>query len=157
MTQTGYGGIDYSAPRPEPTADDFTPIPAGWYEAVVDRAEDAESRAGHKMLKLTFRIKTAAYEGRLVWANFGFENPKSMKIANGQMMDIAQVAGINPQVADDWVGACVGVKVSVVPASSQYPAKNEAKKYGPIPDAAFNNGQQTAAAPGGEAKKQAWE
>jgi hypothetical protein len=47
----------------------FEKLPEGKYQVLVDRAELARSRAGHHMLKWSFKILGPTHQGRLLWKN----------------------------------------------------------------------------------------
>ena len=137
MTNENMFGFDLLSTEVAANAggNDFEVLPQGWYDAIVDRAENTTTAKGDDCLKLTFRINTGQYTGRLIFSTFVYGHPKELvaNIARGQMAKIAQVAEINPMNADDFAGARVGIKLAVRPAAGQYPASNDVKAIGPVP------------------------
>lgn len=138
MTQNSFG-FDLQSKEVLAAAggNDFEVLPQGWYDAVVDRAEGTQTAKGDDCLKISFRINSGQYEGRLVFSTLVYGHPKEMvaNIARGQMAKIAQVAEINPMGPDDFLGARVGIKLAVRPAQGQYSASNDVKVIGPVPEA----------------------
>ena len=156
MTQNAFG-FDLQSKEVAAAASggsDFEVLPQGWYDAVVDRAEMTSTAKGDDCLKMSFRINSGQYEGRLVFSTFVYGHPKELvaNIARGQMAKIAQIAEINPMGADDFLGARVGIKLAVRPAQGQYSASNDVKVIGPVPQDAGT----TASSSPAESKSRPW-
>lgn len=146
----GFDLTDKEIATAETGGGDFKPLPAGWYDTKVDRAEVKDTRAGDKMLCITFIVQTGQFINRLIFANFvyGSTNDTARNIAKKHMARISQVAGINPQNAEGFLGAHVGVKVIEKPKKGDYPAGNDVRDIGPVPEAGAT--QAPASAAGGK-------
>jgi len=131
----GFDLTDEAIATVETGGGDFTPLPAGWYDTKIDRAEMKDTKAGDKMLSVTFMVQSGQHINRLIFASFvyGSANDTARNIAKKHMSRIAIVSGRNPQNAEDFLGAHVGVKVIEKPAKGDYPAGNDVRDIGPVP------------------------
>jgi hypothetical protein len=119
----------------EPSSGDFDPIPAGEYLAMIEQAEIAEissRKEKGRCLVLTWKITGEHYAGRLIWQrlNMWAENmnnlDKVISIANSQFAAVREATGkLNVADTDELLQIPCIIKVKVVPAKDQYPAKNE--------------------------------
>jgi hypothetical protein len=161
MTQNAFGfdlqDKDLLAAADGPSGD-FTPVPAGWYDCLVDKSEAGTTAKGDDKVSMTFVINTGEYQGRLFWGSFphGNKNQQSANIARSQMAKIAEVAGIDPKTADQFENARVGVKVGVEPAKGEYKAKNKVLGIGPIPEDAPQAAPAPAPATTAGGRKASW-
>ena len=77
--------------------DDFEPIPAGKYTAVITDSEmkPTKSGTGH-YLELKFQIIDGPHKGRLLWARLNLDNPNptAMKIAKRELSSICRAVGV---------------------------------------------------------------
>ena len=126
---------------------DYAPIPEGWYDMVVDKAEAGKTQKGDEKLSLTFMVNSGEHQGRLVFANMVYGHPKQQvqQIAQSQMAKISSCACIDPKVHADFEGARLGVKVTIKPAVGDYKARNEAKAFGPVPEVSAPSSPDRAA------------
>lgn len=87
-------GFDASKVQP---ASDFTPVPAGKYEAVITSSEmkATKSGSGH-LLELTFEIIEGEYAKRLLWARLNLDNPSTaaVEIARAQLSAICRAVEV---------------------------------------------------------------
>ena len=161
MTQNAFGfdlgDKDLLAAADGPSGD-FSPVPAGWYDCLVDKSEGGKTQKGDEKLSMTFVINTGEYQGRLFFGTFVYGHPKEQvaNIARSQMAKIAQVGGIDPKTPDQFENARVGVKVGVKAAQGEYKAKNEIKGIGPIPDDAPQAAPAPAPATTAGGRKASW-
>jgi hypothetical protein len=60
---------------------DFTPVPAGTYNVVADKAEATTASTGKPMVKVVFKIEDGPQAGRLIYNNFvvSSDNPNALK------------------------------------------------------------------------------
>jgi hypothetical protein len=62
-------------------ADDATkPVPADWYEVIVDKAEAKQAQTGSQMIAAQFKIETGPHAGRTVFTNFVFTPDKAFAL-----------------------------------------------------------------------------
>lgn len=113
---------------------DFSPIPAGWYEAelIKSKLETTKDKTG-KYLAFTFKVIDGDYDGRLVFTNLNIvnKNETAVKIANSDLKKICEAVGFAGELEDteDLHNIPLMVKASVKPETAQWPAKNELKDF----------------------------
>ena len=90
----------------------FAAIPEGWYEAELIKStyETTNDKEG-KYFAMTFRIIDGEKVGRMIFTNLNWVNK-----------------------SDDLHNIPLQIKVSVKPATAQWPEKNEIKGYKAISD-----------------------
>lgn len=127
---------DLSSLNIDPATDKDTsrePIPAGTYpvlvsEAVVKRTKDL---TGH-YLQLELIVIDGPHKERKLWDRINFQNTndQAVQIARATLASICLALDL-PTIADSQqiVGKVMDAKVVVRPASGQYEASNEVKKY----------------------------
>lgn len=122
----------------------FGPVPAGTYVAIIKDSEMRTTRSGDgEYLKLTWEIVEGPQSRRLVWENLNLVNPNqtAVEIATRTLARICKACGINRPVQDsaELHGKPVKIKVTVRPASGGYDESNDIKYHSPavvVPDAA---------------------
>jgi hypothetical protein len=71
--------IDWAALRKN--ADDATrPVPAGWYELVVEKAELKKAQTGADMIVVQFKVDTGAQQGKTIFTNLVFSPEKAFAL-----------------------------------------------------------------------------
>lgn len=88
--------LHFDANQVEPS-DDFEPIPAGKYNAVITDSELKETKAGNgTYLQLAFQIIDGEYRNRMLWARLNLDNPNetAVKIAQGELSAICRAVGV---------------------------------------------------------------
>lgn len=116
--------MNWDAILEETEAEDLSssPVPAGTYSAVVEKAEAVKAKSGSNMIKTTYRIVGGPYNDRFVWNNIVFTvtNPKAMAMtvrtlgAHGVTKE--WLAAENPNVntiAAKIVGVMVEVEIAI--------------------------------------------
>ena len=86
----------FDANQVEPT-DEFEPIPAGKYTAVVTDSEVKETKAGTgTYLQLAFQVLDGEYRGRMLWSRLNLDNPNptAVKIAQQELSAICRAVGV---------------------------------------------------------------
>jgi len=123
------------APGQEGIAD-FSAIPAGEYVAhiVSSRMVETKEKTGY-FLELVWQVLTGDHVGRKLWSRLNLINNSTatVEIANKHLKSICDAIGIPGPVSNSDVlhaRACI-IRVSVTPATSQYPEGNEVKNYEP--------------------------
>lgn len=120
------------------TQTSFDPIPVGDYRAAIIEAEIEEiSKRDDKgrCLKLTWKIETGLYDGRLIWQRLNIWGKnmnnldKVVQIANSQFASIRQATGVvAPQDTDELLHIPCTVKVGIrTDPNGQYDPQNEIK------------------------------
>ncbi len=86
----------FDANQVEPT-DDFEPIPAGKYNAVISDSEVKATKAGTgNYLQLAFQVLDGEYRGRMLWSRLNLDNPNptAVKIAQQELSAICRAVGV---------------------------------------------------------------
>lgn len=119
----------------------FDPIPAGWYEAEIQKSELKVTNDGNgKYIALTFKVLEGDHATRLMFANLNIVNKSEMavKIANSDLKAICLACGRDEEeeLEDtlDLHNIPIAIKLSVKEETAQWPAKNEIKGYKSIDD-----------------------
>lgn len=129
-------------------------LPAGWYEAKIDRAEIKETSTGGERISVGYKIQGGKYNDRFVWGSFNTRNnsEQAEKIGRQQLRTCLNAIGIKPEDFDDTdqlVGQDLMIKVKVKPAQGNYDASNDAADFKSL------DGSAAGASDGGE-KKTPW-
>jgi len=116
----------------ESAKDDYAPIPAGKYSAIITDSEMKETKAGTgHYLKLSMQICDGPFDGRKLWVNLNLDNPsqKAMEIARKDLAMICQALGYDTLPADtnDLHDKPMGVVVIVKPYDGK--DKNEVNGF----------------------------
>lgn len=71
--------IDWAALRKN--ADDATkPVPADWYDLVVEKAELKKAQTGSDMIVVQFKVDTGAQQGKTIFTNLVFSPEKAFAL-----------------------------------------------------------------------------
>ena len=87
----------FNAATVEPSQD-FDPIPAGKYLAVITDSEMKPTKSGTgQYLQLSLQILEGPYKGRYVWARLNLHNPNptTVKIARQELSAICRGCGVD--------------------------------------------------------------
>lgn len=78
--------LDFTGvPREErESRDDFEPVPDGWYEVRVERAEETTASTGSPGVKVALIIEGGDFDGRWIWDRIWF-TPKSMAFSRDKL------------------------------------------------------------------------
>jgi len=133
--------FDATQVAPSTTPD---PLPPGWYAMTITRAEITPSKSADAgdMLRLEMEIderRCPEHKGRKVFPTLciNHEKQQTRDIARGQLSAIAHAVGkMRLTDTDDLLGLTLMVKLTAVPAKDGYDAKNEAKGYKAVEEAA---------------------
>jgi hypothetical protein len=117
---------------PQGKANNFEPLPAGWYTATISQAELKATKAGNgQYIKLRFDITGPSHQGRVVFGNLNIKNanPKAEEIGRQQLGEIMRAIGL-AKVADtdQLIGGQISIKLTVKD-DAQYGASNEIKGF----------------------------
>jgi len=111
---------------------EFTPVPAGTYDAKVFKGEAKKTKNGKDMIVLTYVIEGGPHAGRRIWHNLVVspESPKAMAILIRQLTSLGarpvlEANGSFEQIAGACQDALVTINVEV--GEYQGKPKNEVK------------------------------
>jgi len=120
-----------------PQADNFDPLPAGWYDAVIEEAEVKDNNSGTgKYINIRFSVNGPTHQGRKLFTiiNYIHQNPKAQEIGLKQINALISALGINSLTdTDQLIGGNVSIKVTVK-KDEQYGDGNEVKGYKSLVD-----------------------
>lgn len=136
--------FDANAIQPDTS---FEPIPAGWYNAVIDESEMKPTRDGSgAYLALRFNIIDGQYAGRKVFTrlNLRNQNPVAQDIAQKQLSTICHAVNVlNVQDSSQLHALPMQIRVKVTnDPTGQYDPSNEISGYKAV---GASNGQGVAA------------
>lgn len=114
------------------STNNFEPLPAGWYTAVVNGAEIKNTKAGTgQYIAVRYDITGPTYQGRVVFGNLNIKNPnpKAEEIGRQQLGELMRAIGLTTvQDTDQLIGGQLSIKLDVR-ESEQYGASNDVKGY----------------------------
>ena len=136
--------FDANAIQPDTS---FDPIPAGWYNAIIDESEMKPTRDGSgAYLALRFNIIDGQYAGRKVFTrlNLRNQNPVAQDIAQKQLSSICHAVNVlNVQDSSQLHALPMQIRVKVTnDPTGQYDPSNEISGYKAV---GAGNGQGVAA------------
>lgn len=125
----------------------FDPIPAGWYNAIIDESEMKPTRDGSgAYLALRFNVIDGQYAGRKVFTrlNLRNQNPVAQDIAQKQLSSICHAVNVlNVQDSSQLHALPLQIRVKVTnDPTGQYDPSNEISGYKAV---GAGNGQGVAA------------
>lgn len=143
--------LNFDARTVVPDTGQQDPVPAGWYNVVIDKSEMKPTKDGAGMrLELQFKIIDGQFANRKIFEGLNLQNANAVaqEIAFKQLSAIAHaVKVLLVEDSSQLHNIPLKVKVSLKAATAQYEAKNEIKAYKDINEVVT----QPAAVPGAPA------
>jgi hypothetical protein len=122
----------------------FDPVPAGWYNVMVDEAEMKPTRDGAgTRLNVRYVVLDGQYQGRKVYhgLNLQHSNPQTVESAYKQRSALCHAIGrLQIQATEHLLQVPLKIKVKVRPADGQYDEQNDITQW-------KNINEQVGAAP----------
>ena len=117
---------------PVGNANNFEPLPAGWYTCTISQAELKDTKAGNgQYIKLRYDITGPSHQGRVVFGNLNIKNAnlKAEEIGRQQLGEIMRAIGL-AKVADtdQLIGGQISIKLDIK-QDAQYGASNEVRGF----------------------------
>jgi hypothetical protein len=117
---------------PVGNANNFEPLPVGWYTCTISQAELKDTKAGNgQYIKLRYDITGPSHQGRVVFGNLNIKNanPKAEEIGRQQLGEIMRAIGL-AKVADtdQLIGGQISIKLDIK-QDAQYGASNEVRGF----------------------------
>ena len=110
----------------------FEPLPAGWYNVVVNGAEIKNTKAGTgQYISIRYDVTGPTHQGRVVFGNLNIKNPnpKAEEIGRQQLGELMRAIGLSTvQDTDQLIGGQLMIKLDVR-ESEQYGASNDVKAF----------------------------
>lgn len=123
---------NFNADEHEPL-DDFSPIPAGDYLAILSESEVKATKDGQgHYLKLTFEILEGEYKGRKLWSqlNLHNKNATAVKIAQSELSSICRAVKVmQPKDSCELHNLPLLIKVKLKKREDTGEMQNEIKGY----------------------------
>lgn len=140
-----------------PQSSGYDPLPAGWYQATITKAEIKSTKAQTgQYIAVGYTITGPSFQGRVVFGNLNIKNPnpKAEEIGRQQLGDIMRSTGLRKVTdTDQLIGGSLSIKLEVK-KSDEYGDGNEVKGFkalaGSMPSASsmpFASSPAPAAAP----------
>ena len=119
---------------------EFSPLPAGWYQVHITGAELRPTKAGTgAYIAVRYDVLGPTHQGRVVFGNLNIRNPspKAEEIGRQQLGSLMRAIGL-AQVSDtdQLIGGQLTIKLAVRPADGQYEASNDVKDFKAVGGAA---------------------
>jgi len=124
-----------SVPEREERNNDFTPIPAGWYTAMMMRTEIKPTKKGGEMINIRYDITGPEHVGRVVFGNINTvnDNPVAVQIGFEQLGQILRAIGLERlRDTDELSGHTLQIKVKIS-KSEGYDDANEVCGWRAVP------------------------
>jgi hypothetical protein len=118
---------------PESTGDgEFKPLPAGWYNSTINKAELKATKDGTgQYIAIRYDITGPTHQGRVVFGNVNIRNKseKAEEIGRAQLGDIMRALGLKQVTdTDQLIGGALQIKLDIK-TDEQYGTRNEVKGY----------------------------
>lgn len=149
--------LNFDASRVPPSTGEMEPVPAGWYDLVMDQSEMKPTRdaatTGNAYLECRFNIASGQYAGRKLFSrlNLRNNNPVAAEIAQKELSAICHAVGVlQIQDSQQLHGIPLKGKVKVRAGDAQYGASNEISTFKPanfMPDAPATAGMAPGSFP----------
>lgn len=125
--------LNFDASQVAPDTGLSDPVPAGWYNVMIDESEMKPTKQeGGMRLALRFNIIDGQYANRKIFSGLNLRNanPVAQEIAYKQLSAICHAVGVmQVQDSQQLHGRPLKVKVKVRAASGDYEASNEITAY----------------------------
>lgn len=142
--------LNFDASTVDPN-DSFDPIPAGWYNAIIDDTEMKPTRDGSgQYLQIRFSVIDGEYANRKVFTRLNLKNnnPVAQEIAYKDLSAICRAVNvIRVEDTQQLHGIPLMVKVKIRPAQGEWEASNEVSGYKGANDGMANAQAPAPAAP----------
>lgn len=108
-------------------------IPAGWYNAIINKAEVKSTKAGTgQYIAIRYDITGPTHQGRVVFSQLNIKNPnpKAEEIGRMDLGNVMRSIGLARVTdTDQLIGGNLQIKVAIKEADGQYEASNQVKGY----------------------------
>lgn len=125
--------LDFDASGVQPSTGISDPVPAGWYNVVIDESEIKPTKdASGAYLNLRFNILDGQYANRKVFTllNIKNNNAQAVEIAYRDLSAICHAVGVmQVQDSQQLHGKPLKIRVTVSPATAEYEARNNVKAF----------------------------
>lgn len=141
-----------------PQGNSYEPLPDGWYNATISKAEVKDTKAGDgSYIAVSYTITGPSHEGRIIFGNLNLrnKNPKAEEIGRQQLGDVMRAIGLaKVEDSDQLIGGQLSIKLKTK-RDEQYGDKNEVNGWRAIAGSTPPNGASAGSA-GGTSKQPPW-
>lgn len=117
---------------PPASSGDFQPLPEGWYDATITKAEVKPTKAGTgSFIAIRFDITGPTHQGRIVFMNLNITNPnpKAEEIGRGQLNAIMGALGLSTvRDSDQLLNGRLQIKLTIKKEEGRDP-ENDVKGF----------------------------
>lgn len=142
-------------PNSVPPSEPRETIPEGWYQAVIVKSEEKETKDTRgSYIEMQFQIIAGPHEGHKVYGRYNLNNPsdQAVGIARSDIAAIVKAIGATGAIksTEQMHDIPMQIKVVVRPPKGEYAAQNEIKGYRTInqkydkPEKPQSTGQEKA-------------
>jgi hypothetical protein len=115
-----------------PASNDYSPLPAGWYNVRITEAELKDTKAGTgNYVKVRYDVTSGDHAGRVIFGMITVRNPnaKAEEIGRSQLAKLIRSIGLEEvSDTDQLIGGEMLVKVTIR-QSEEYGDSNEVKDW----------------------------
>lgn len=89
--------LSFNATEVQPASSDFEPIPAGWYQFVIEKSELKPTKAGTgSMVSIMAKVQGPTHASRVVFGNINYQNPnpQAQEIGQRQLSALCHAIGV---------------------------------------------------------------
>lgn len=143
--------LGFDATQVQPDSGQLDPIPAGWYNVMVDESDLKPTSDGMgARLAVRFTVIDGQFANRKIYTGFNVRNsnPVAQEIAFKQLSALAHAVGVlQVQDSQQLHGIPLKVRVKIRPPKDGYDAQNDITAYKNINEDVGNSGAGAPAAP----------
>ena len=130
MSNLGFELNDGNAPEQQ----DFTPIPAGWYQVTIEKAEAKPTKDGTgAYINLQCKVLGPSYANRVIFGMINYKSKSDQaEVIGKRLLDsLRRAMKIDRLVdTDQFVGGTVEAKIGIqISKDPQYEDKNDIKQF----------------------------
>lgn len=133
MTQLGFF-VDPSDAVERSFDGPSTPVPAGWYDAVIKKADILSTKAGGHRINVRYDITGPTNAGRVVFSSINLDHPENPLVAEIGKQHLALVAAaLNKRISDtdEMIGGELRIHVKISKSKSpEYADSNTVDMWG---------------------------
>lgn len=126
-------GREFNADELPQDESSFDPVPAGWYEATISKAELKSTKSGSgEYIAVTYDITGPTHQGRKIFGNVNLSNSNEQaeRIGRQQLGELMRACGLATlKDTDQLLSKRASIKISIKPAADGYDARNEVKGW----------------------------
>lgn len=158
--------LSFNATEVQPASSDFEPIPAAWYQFVIEKSELKPTKAGTgSMVSIMAKVQGPTHAGRVVFGNINYQNPnpQAQEIGQRQLSALCHAIGVlNLNNVAQLCGIPFEARVKITAPTYNvandkdsgvlYEARNEFQGFRAVGGAAAAGASSAPAAPSAPAK-----